>query len=161
MGLDMYLSARKYVQRKDLQTMRDTQEFESLIGLVEARDIVESEGYSGATVEIPVAYWRKANWIHYWFVTNVQQGIDDCKDYHVTKSKLVELQAVITEVLANPDKGRFYLAGVDGFFFGDSHIYNEDGTLGSYYKETLEYTLERLNKVVNQPDVDFYYQSSW
>lgn len=161
MGLDMYLSARKYVQRKDLNTMRDTHEFNSLVSVTDTRDLVESDGYSGATVEIPVAYWRKANWIHYWFVNNVQQGMDDCKDYHVPKEKLVELQAVITEVLANPDKSRIKLPALDGFFFGDTNIYNEDGTLDNYYKETLEYTLERLNKIVNQDNLDVYYTSSW
>lgn len=161
MGLDMYLSARKYVQRKDYGTMRDTQVFDSLVTLVEARDIVESEGFTGATIEIPVAYWRKANWIHNWFVNNVQQGNDDCKDYYVPRDKLVELHQTIKLVLDKPDMARAKLAGVDGFFFGDSNIYNEDGTLNDYYKHTLEYTLERLNKVVNQEDVDIYYQSSW
>lgn len=161
MGLDMYLSARKYVRRKDLDTMRDTHEFISLVTSTNTAYLVESEGFSGATVEIPVGYWRKANWIHNWFVNNVQQGNDDCKDYHVPHEKMVELQEVILKVLANPDMARAKLAGVDGFFFGDSNIYNEDGTLNDYYKETLQYTLERLNQLVNEKDIDFWYTSSW
>lgn len=28
-----------------------------------------------------VAYWRKANHIHNWFVQNIQDGIDDLLDY--------------------------------------------------------------------------------
>ncbi len=33
-------------------------------------------------------YWRKANGIHAWFVQNVQEGEDDCKEYYVSQSKL-------------------------------------------------------------------------
>ena len=38
-----------------------------------------------------VGYWRKANQIHNWFVENVQNGVDDCGCYEVTKEQLEEL----------------------------------------------------------------------
>jgi hypothetical protein len=38
-----------------------------------------------------VAYWRKANAIHDWFVQNCQEGNDDCKEYFVTGLQLQEL----------------------------------------------------------------------
>lgn len=38
-----------------------------------------------------VAYWRKSNMIHKWFVENVQEGDDDCGYYEVSKEKLLEL----------------------------------------------------------------------
>ena len=37
-----------------------------------------------------VGYWRKANQIHKWFVDNVQDGVDDCGEYKVTKEQLIE-----------------------------------------------------------------------
>lgn len=166
MGLDMYLSARQYVRRRDFDTGRDTPIFKTLIETVNARDIVESEGWAGATVEIPVAYWRKANWLHNWFVNHVQNGNDDCGQYSVPMEKLKELQATIREVLNNPVLARAKLSAVEGFFFGSTDIYNDDMTLNDYYKETLEYTLEVINKVVGRAsimsyDTDYIYQSSW
>ncbi len=38
-----------------------------------------------------VAYWRKANAIHDWFVKNCQDGQDDCKEYWVSREQLQEL----------------------------------------------------------------------
>jgi len=46
-----------------------------------------------------VAYWRKANHIHNWFVQNVQDGIDECQDSVVSKGKVEELLSVCNEVL--------------------------------------------------------------
>jgi hypothetical protein len=50
-------------------------------------ELVESE------VIEEVMYWRKANQIHKWFVDNVQDGVDDCKEYWVSEEKLQELFA--------------------------------------------------------------------
>lgn len=38
-----------------------------------------------------VAYWRKSNQIHNWFVENVQNNVDDCGCYSVTKTQLERL----------------------------------------------------------------------
>jgi hypothetical protein len=46
-----------------------------------------------------VAYWRKANQIHNWFVENVQDGNDDCKDYYVSRKQLEELRDTCKAVL--------------------------------------------------------------
>lgn len=43
-------------------------------------------GYDSIMTEI--AYWRKANHIHKWFVDNVQYGVDDCGTYEVTEADL-------------------------------------------------------------------------
>ena len=32
---------------------------------------------------VEVAYWRKANAIHGWFVYNIQDGVDDQNEYYV------------------------------------------------------------------------------
>lgn len=41
--------------------------------------------------KVEVGYWRKANHIHNWFVENVQNGVDDCDSYVVSREKLQEL----------------------------------------------------------------------
>ena len=46
-----------------------------------------------------VGYWRKANEIHYWFVQNVQGGEDDCGNYEVSQSKLIELREICQKVI--------------------------------------------------------------
>ena len=46
-----------------------------------------------------VAYWRKANAIHRWFVEHAQDGTDDCKEYGVSETHLRALLADCTAVL--------------------------------------------------------------
>ena len=35
--------------------------------------------------EIELAYWRKANWFHGWFVDELANGEDDCEPIHLKK----------------------------------------------------------------------------
>ena len=46
-----------------------------------------------------VGYWRKANAIHKWFVDNIQNGNDDCKEYYVTTENLQNLLDTVNKVL--------------------------------------------------------------
>lgn len=46
-----------------------------------------------------VAYWRKANQVHNWFVTNVQNGVDDCEPYPVTEQDIVKLLNICNQIL--------------------------------------------------------------
>jgi hypothetical protein len=46
-----------------------------------------------------VAYWRKANHIHKWFVDNVQSGNDDCGKYYVSQDQLKDLVALCEQVI--------------------------------------------------------------
>ena len=76
-----------------------------------------------------VAYWRKANQIHRWFVDNVQDGEDDC-DYHevCTKGIIEELLNTCKRVLnsSNPvSEAKRWLPVQEGFFFG-SYEYDEE-----------------------------------
>jgi len=48
-----------------------------------------------------LAYWRKANAIHKWFVDNVQHGVDNCEKYRLTKSNIEDLLALVTNLLDN------------------------------------------------------------
>lgn len=108
-------------------------------------------------------YWRKANAIHKWFVDNVQEGADDCGEYEVSKSQLLELVLIIKEILNKPDENsriesaKELLPTCDGFFFGDT-------SYDDYYFNTLIDTQTALEKILNQFDFEenvLLYWSSW
>jgi len=109
-----------------------------------------------------VAYWRKANQVHNWFVTNCQNGIDECQETRVTKENLIDLKETCQAVLSTPESDRAetakrILPTVGGFFFGGTE-YNE------YYFVDLEDTVKMLDKVIDETDFEkeeIYYTSSW
>lgn len=180
MGLDMYLEARKYVTRIDWAKVPRrkegepkinfndylTPDYETLKSIFPAELIKHSE--SGSSVAINIGYWRKANQIHGWFVDNVQGGEDNCQDYQVERSNLVELLDLVTKVLEGDKEGgtdtaRELLPVRGGFFFGN---YSEDDGYDKWYYEQLEYTQEMLTSILNavpedNHQYDFYYSSSW
>lgn len=82
MGLDMYLSAKKYMSRYFDPT--DSQKIATINELfgIEGN---EDGDYGAQEVIFRVAYWRKANQIHDWFVKNVQDGIDECQEAYVPR----------------------------------------------------------------------------
>ena len=109
-----------------------------------------------------VAYWRKANQVHNWFVTNCQNGIDECQETRVTKENLIDLKETCQAVLSTSESDRVETAKrtlptVGGFFFGGTE-YNE------YYFGDLEDTVKMLEKVIDETDFEkeeIYYTSSW
>jgi hypothetical protein len=154
MGLDMYLEARKYVS-----SYSDISDYEAIKEIMELKtgDIPEA---SSGSVSIGVMYWRKVNSVHEWFVNNVQDGKDDCGQYHVDRDKLVELMETCKKVVDNRGDtavAEELLPTASGFFFGDTD-YEE------YYYEGLLWTIEGLERILNNPaydHMDFQYSSSW
>lgn len=148
MGLDMYLEARRFNWTAEDGTV------EAAVKTV----YPEIEGFKVDYVIIEVAYWRKANQIHNWFVTNVQEGVDNCETYAVTLDQLKELRDLCKDVLANPDTAAEKLPSKSGFFFGDT-AYDE------WYFKDLERTIQQLDRILNDATLtkhwDFYYQGSW
>lgn len=65
------------------------------------------------TIFEQIADWSKANQIHAWFVNNIQNEIDDCSYYFVTKDNLLDLKKICEKVLKlNPytlDKDSYLL----------------------------------------------------
>lgn len=101
-----------------------------------------------------IGYWRKANAIHKWFVDNVQDGIDDCKNYFVDPSQLEELRELCQEVLDNHEKAKELLPTQSGFFFGPTE-YDE------WYFNDLRDTIEIIDWALDQNFSYFSYDSSW
>lgn len=162
MGLDMYLNARTTVS--DYPFVPDEQ-IELYRRLVEEFDLEEvaCKDSPHVTLEFTVAYWRKANAIHGWFVENVQNGVDDCRPYYTPAEKLRELKALCHEVLAgkalSPARATALandrLAPQSGFFFGGTEI-------DEWYWQDLQSTATQLESALTIADrFDLYYEASW
>lgn len=159
MGLDMYLNAGKYVPRIDYEKSSHdswtTAEVYNNIVSNAGLDKVQSNDIYGAEVSVNVAYWRKANQIHKWFVDNVQDGVDDCNPYPVNLRNLISLRDLCVKALESKDTT--LLPTQEGFFFGDTE-YNE------WYWKDIEDTITQLNRIIDMPEakeLSYSYHSSW
>jgi hypothetical protein len=97
MGLDMSLHAKTYV--KIWKHTPEEEKIQIVFPKNSPHTHIEVEKVSYIQEEI--GYWRKANAIHAWFVTNVQDNNDDCGEYFVSKIKLEELLEIVKQVLAS------------------------------------------------------------
>lgn len=154
MGLDMYLSAKKYMSKyfdpADAEKIKQVNDIFGVVG-------VEDEDYGAEEVKFRVAYWRKANAIHDWFVKNVQDGVDECQEAWVSREQLQELIDICKQILADNSKADELLPTASGFFFGSTDY-------DDWYIDQLKFTAERFEKILSDPafaKADFYYQSSW
>lgn len=166
MGLDMYLQAEKYLGNYPFMREQGDGHYDKEISQHEA--VLEAIGLplDGAckespslTVSVTVAYWRKVNAIHQWFVDNCANGTDDCKQAYVSTEKLKELQAVCEELLKNKDaaEAQSLLPPQEGFFFGNNDI-------DEWYWRGLGDTVEQIKDVFARFPSDewtIYYRASW
>lgn len=163
MGLDMYLSKRTYVGanyehnkvKGKIELTEGDENTPIVINLKRLSEIIEQ-----------VAYWRKANAIHKWFVDNVQDGKDDCNDYYVSREDLQKLidackkdikhfstLKVRNEIFENVDENELSLKTQGGFFFGNTEY-------TTYHVKVLKATINMLKPLLKE-EGSFYYQSSW
>jgi hypothetical protein len=114
-------------------------------------------------LEFEVAYWRKANAIHGWFVRNVGEGTDDCAPLYVEKDTLKELRDTCARALntRNLDYVAEKLPPTSGFFFGSCEV-------DEWYWKDLQWTVDALSAELEteyeggwlgQPS--YIYQASW
>jgi hypothetical protein len=172
MGLDMCLEAEMF-----LSSYSDKPQFNALSKVVNEHVAVNPFPESlndmvSASVTMTVAYWRKANQIHDWFVQNVQDGIDECQRSYVSYENLVELQEVcenalnLRNTISDPQELVEQLGELlptsQGFFFGSSEY-------DSYYWEDIQKTAEFLSRFLEWFEAEaevgnhwaIFYQSSW
>lgn len=176
MGLDMYLYQKQYVQPKELETLEVPEEGElSTI----------SKEYP-ATVLHVVGYWRKANHIHRWFVENVQDGVDNCAEYAVTRSQMKLLEQAVQIVISNSEvvegnvsvgytlsNGRREDHTEDGLVIKDTTIAKKilptlngfffgKADYDEHYIAALHDTIDIIRTALAAPaDVDFSYRAFW
>jgi hypothetical protein len=77
MGLDMYLTRKVYVKNWSFRKPEELHEITVKRG-GQPRTDINPEKISYVIED--VAYWRKANAIHKWFVDNCQDGVDECQE---------------------------------------------------------------------------------
>lgn len=145
MGLDMYLSAKRYMWYNET-------ELKDQVG----DPLALPEGIQVEGVTVKAAYWRKANQIHLWFVNNVQEGKDDCGAYYVSRNQLLELIGLCKQIQADEKRAEELLPSRSGFFFGSTE-YDE------YYMHDINSTVIQLERALTLDEMQwtFEYQSSW
>lgn len=183
MGLDMYLARRNYV--KNWAHDKDTPKYSVIVKRNGMKSDIDSDKVSYVIEDI--AYWRKANAIHKWFVDNAQNGVDDCKEYYVSAEQLQQLVDICKRVLASTKM----IEGdvINGYTYKDGQeqpiiekgLRMEDPSLakellptsegfffGSYdydegYHADLVDTVNQLEYALKTRGerAEYYYQSSW
>ncbi|MFM9151299.1 MAG: hypothetical protein ACKOPU_03370 [Candidatus Planktophila sp.] len=156
MGLDMYLTGKRYLSKY-------FNEGDEAVAEAIAEKFPELKGKGGRfgdascvkEVQIEAGYWRKANAIHDWFVKNVQGGEDECRPHYVAREQLEELKELCQEVLANRERAAELLPTASGFFFGGTD-YDE------WYFQDIESTIQIIDDCLALPaSWEFEYRSSW
>lgn len=154
MGLDMYLTREVYIG--DKWEAEEKRHVKAVCPKERAGDF-KADTFNGriGAIEYDVAYWRKANHIHKWFVDHVQEGKDDCERYFVEAEQLKALVKTCENVLKNRKKAPEILPTAEGFFFGGTGY-------DSCYFEDCKNTIEMINaELATEKDGYYYYQSSW
>ena len=157
MGLDQYLYANKNIGSAEWRGAEENKQFSEVLNAMDATRMIEKADFPHASISIEVAYWRKANQIHGWFVKNVQDGDDDCREYYVDRDRVRELLATCQAVMQDRSKAETLLPPTRGFFFGS------DGFDEWYWKD-IENTIDMLSYVLDNVDTSewsLYYRSSW
>lgn len=109
------------------------------------------------SIDCEVAYWRKSNAIHAWFVKNVQEGEDNCKQYYVCREQLKELLGICESIAANHELSEALLPVKSGFFFGPTEY-------DDWYFSGIDNTIDQISKLDLEGEdcsFDYYYESSW
>ena len=152
MGLDSYLYKKSYVRSGDLYKPEHRMDVEVKTGgKVDER--IKPERVKFIVEE--VAYWRKANQIHNWFVQNVQNGIDECQSSYVSREMLEQLLAVCKKVEEDNELASILLPSASGFFFGGTE-YDE------WYFKDISNTIVYLTEILEDELADdFEYNASW
>jgi hypothetical protein len=156
MGLDMRLKAQRYCGHWDHS---DGAEKARYMAIAKACGLngVQCVDAPSLTVSVTVAYWRKANAIHNWFVQNCQAGVDECQEADVSWEQLASLRDLCNHALETRDTSLLPSRG--GFFFGSTDY--DDG----YWMDIKE-TAEKLTALLADErfcdgDWQFTYRSSW
>ena len=163
MGLDMYLYAEEYVGAYDFSPKENRDAFAKMLKITGLDEIADKHETNSGYFRAVVAYWRKANAIHAWFVDNVQNGVDECQTSEVTPDHLKALLVAVTTALDAYNAGDYQkaeeaLAPRSGFFFGSTEV-------DEWYADGLKYTKEKITALLARfektEETNFYYRASW
>ena len=177
MGLDMYLTKKSYVKNWDHMKPEQKHTITVKKGGKKRTDI-DPKRISYIVEE--VAYWRKFNALHGWFVNECAHGTDDCKEMYVsieTLQKITDILKQVKNVIDKSEKttkvlqdwdGKDYevstyqcedevmelLPPTQGFFFGG-------GEIDDWYRKDVDSTIEIFEGLLQDDNGDYYYEASW
>ena len=193
MGLDMFLerihqSAMQYLEYDpDEAKTKNLKIYEQMKPyILRSGDL---PGIQRESLFEEVGYWRKANQIHNWFVTHVQNGEDDCGRYPVSEEQLKDLRALCSAVVTESGvkceiiQNGYIINDIDAFTpiirpgnvitnpeVAERLLPTTDGFFfGStdydeYYLQDIQETIGMLDTVLEETDFSvysIYYTSSW
>lgn len=132
MGLDMYLTGRKYLATRWNEPAKQRKE----------------DNHRVSAVELDLGYWRKHPNLHGFIVKTFAEGKDECQEISLDKKAL---EAIL---IAINDKN---LPHTDGFFFGTS-----DGSERDEDFKIISAALSWLSEPHEENEYrDVYYRASW
>jgi hypothetical protein len=102
-----------------------------------------------------IAYWRKFNALHQWFVTHVQLGIDNCGTYELNRDALFECLETLEATHNLKDSNK--MPPTQGFFWGSTEV-------DSAYWNNVKNSIKTISGLIDYTDWDnerLFYQSSW
>lgn len=159
MGLDMYLTKRTHVQNWSYMP-EDQRHTVTVTGPAAAHILPERI----SEIVEQVAYWRKANAIHRYFVETCQEGVDDCREAYVSLETLADLVDRCRKILAVAREAtdaqawtavaQDLLPPQSGFFFGSAE-------LDDFYLDDLRKTVDMVGLLLAEESGTYYYRSSW
>ena len=161
MGLDMSLYLRHTSSGYEEGTENIKESYPEELQLIIKDD--GNVGYISKETYYEVAYWRKANAIHKYFVDKCANGVDECQEIFVPLGDLKVLVDLCEEVLNDNKLAPDLLPTQQGFFFG-SYEYDD------YYFNKIKYTYDVCSKIITFVETqikndnyhwDIVYQSSW
>ena len=156
----MYLYKKTYVQNWEHNPPEQHHQIEIKRGGVLREDIKPNRI---CYITEQVAYWRKFNALHGWFINNCGGGVDECQDISVDEEKLKELLETLKEVSSNFTKAEELLPPTQGFFFGSDEV-------DEYYKEEVNSTIKIIEDLLEENEQskeyglysgEFEYRASW
>jgi hypothetical protein len=184
MGLDMYLEGR--VSAYKPWKGEDDKLRKALVSAAVKAGLPASDNIDYITITREVAYWRKANQIHNWFVVNVQDGKDDCGHYYVERDQLRQLRDICQQVIdgcplvdGQVTNGYSYSGGERQAILEEGQVMTNSelaerllpttsgfffgGTdYDQWYISDLQETVTQIDKCLALPEhVEFQYHSSW
>lgn len=178
----MYLSKKTYVKNWNHQSDEEKHNITVLKGGKTRQDIKpERISY----IEEEVAYWRKFNALHAWFVGECGDGEDNCQPIYTPVEKLEEVLGILKQVKEKLDNSKLVKKTIktwngesveidvyeceeevtklfspqSGFFFGSTEI-NE------WYKNDVIDSIEVFEEILKEEELngnngEYYYQASW
>ena len=190
MGLDQYLDKcdRRAWGYKNMDIDKMKVNNPSLYEELKPFIVMRGEHYRWESFFSELGYWRKANAVHRWFVENVQNDVDDCEYYEVSKEHLKELLDICIKIkdgcrmksglIKNGERfenGKIIPCMTNGEYIANPEIAEEllptqDGFFfGSteydqWYMEDIDDTIDILTNALKTVDFDremVVYSSSW